>query len=67
MANDLALGRRARSFGVRWLRTADLVVHAARTKPLTRGRAAQVIDAMESAGRMGSELAAEYRQEIVDG
>jgi predicted nucleic acid-binding protein len=64
VANDLALGRRARNLGVRWLRTADLVVLAYRTSaiPADEGRAA--IAALRDAGRLSPELASEYLQEL---
>jgi len=64
VTNDLALGRRARNFGVRWLRTADLVVLAARMSllPATEGRDAIV--ALRDAGRVTPDLAAEYLQEL---
>jgi len=60
VANDLALGRRARNLGVRWLRTADLVVLGVRTSVISDGEARDAIVALRDAGRLTPELAVEY-------
>jgi len=60
VANDLALGRRARNLGVRWLRTADLVVLGVRTSVISDGEARDAIVALRDAGRLTPELAGEY-------
>jgi len=64
VANDLALGRRARNLGVRWLRTADLVVLAARTSVIDAGEARDSIIALREAQRLTPQLAAEYLEEL---
>jgi len=64
ITNDLALGRRARNLGVRWLRTADLVVLATRTSTIGAGAARDAIVALRDAGRLSHELAVEYLEEL---
>ncbi len=64
VANDLALGRRAKNLGIRWLRTADLVVLAARTSSVPTDEARQAIVALESAGRITADLASQYLAEL---
>lgn len=64
VANDLALGRRARNLGVSWLRTADLVVLLAGTGKIDRAEARRAVLALEQAGRLSPELAAEYLAEL---
>lgn len=64
VANDLALGRRAKNLGIRWLRTADLVVLAARTSSLPAAEARQAIVSLESAGRITADLASQYLAEL---
>lgn len=64
VSNDLALGRRAANVGVRWLRTADLIivcVRAGTTSPDV-GRAA--LTALHAAGRLTPELLTSYLEEI---
>lgn len=63
VTNDLALGRRARNLGVRWLRTADLVVLATRMSILPAADGRDAIVALRDAGRVTPDLAAEYLQE----
>ena len=58
--NDLTLGRRARNLGVRWLRTADLIVLAARSGASSHGEAAAGIEALAHAGRITENLRDEY-------
>lgn len=64
VANDLALGRRARNFGVRWLRTADLVVLLSATEAITAEEAQDAITALAQAGRLSAELAHAYLEEV---
>nr|MDQ6948409.1 hypothetical protein [Actinomycetota bacterium] len=64
ITNDLALGRRARNLGVRWLRTADLVVFATRASTIGAGGARDAIVALRDAGRLSHELAVEYLEEL---
>jgi hypothetical protein len=64
VANDLALGRRARNLGVRWLRTADLVVFAYRTSAIGADEGRAAIVALRDAGRLSPELAADYLEEL---
>ncbi|MGH9000677.1 MAG: hypothetical protein ACRDY7_14960 [Acidimicrobiia bacterium] len=64
VANDLALGRRARNLGVRWLRTADLVVLAVASGRLSRDEGRAAIIAMRDSGRVTTELAAAYLEEL---
>jgi hypothetical protein len=64
VANDVALGRRARSLGVLWLRSADLIVLAVRkgTVGVVEGRRA--IQSLLASGRITSELADAYGREL---
>lgn len=64
VANDLALGRRARNLGVRWLRTPDLVVLLARTGRVGGEEARRAITALLESGRITADLAAEYALEL---
>lgn len=64
LTNDLALGRRARNLGVRWLRTADLVVLAHRSGQLQAPAARAVIVALRDAGRLTAALADAYVEEL---
>lgn len=64
VTNDLALGRRARSLGAHWLRTADLVVLSVRAGRLDALRAQRAIDALQAAGRITAELAHDYYLEL---
>lgn len=64
ISNDLALGRRARSLAVPWLRTADLVVLAVRSSVLQAAEGRRSIDALEAAGRISPELGEAYRREL---
>jgi len=64
VSNDLALGRRARNVGSRWLRTADLVVLAARTSAIDTPEARHAIIALRDASRISPELATEYLEEL---
>lgn len=64
VANDLALGRRARNLGARWLRTADVVVLLRRTGQIDRAQATGAIAALRDTGRVGVDLAADYLAEL---
>ncbi|HZI97284.1 MAG TPA: hypothetical protein VFD41_07130 [Actinomycetales bacterium] len=64
VTNDLALGRRARSLGVAWLRTADLVVWAVRTTGMSAEAGRRAIQTLTTAGRLGDELAQDYLEEL---
>lgn len=64
VTNDAALGRRAANLGVRWLRTADLVLLCVRSDCLdvVGGRAA--LDALHAAGRVTDDLLHSYEKEL---
>jgi hypothetical protein len=62
--NDLALGRRAANLGVRWLRTADLVVLCVRTGAVDTDRGVTALKALRSAGRITEELLDTYLEEL---
>jgi len=64
ITNDLALGRRAANFSVRWLRTADLVVLCVRTGRISAGQGSAAVRALRSAGRLTDELARSYLEEL---
>lgn len=64
LSNDLALGRRARNAGVRWLRTADLVVLAHRLGRLDVEQSRAVVDALLHSGRLTPELARTFLEEL---
>lgn len=64
VANDLALGRRARNLGVRWLRTADLVLLLVATEALTDDDGRRAILALLDSGRITAELSDAYLEEL---
>jgi rRNA-processing protein FCF1 len=64
VANDLALGRRARSIGVTWIRTADLIVLAVRSRSMSSADGVAGLRALEETGRISRELADEYREHL---
>lgn len=64
VANDLALGRRARNLGVIWLRTADLIVFGRAVGALDAGDARRSITALRDSGRITPELADSYLEDI---
>jgi hypothetical protein len=64
VTNDLALGRRARSLGVAWLRTADLVVWGVRAGTMTVTQGRRAVDALGAAGRITPELAHDYLTDL---
>lgn len=64
LTNDLALGRRASNLGVRWLRTADLVVLSVRTGQVATEYGSAALRALRSAGRLTEELLYDYLKEL---
>lgn len=64
LTNDLALGRRAANLGVRWLRTADLVVLCVRTGKIDTARGEAALRALRSAGRITHALLQDYLEEL---
>lgn len=60
VANDLALGRRARSLGIAWVRTADLVVLAVKQGEMSALGGVGALEALRSSGRITVELRDEY-------
>ncbi len=64
VCNDLTLGRRARNLGVRWLRTADLVIAALQQGTLDADMARGAVVALRDAGRITEDLAYAYLEEI---
>lgn len=64
VTNDLALGRRARTLGLLWLRTADLVVWSVRVGNLSATEGRRAITALRAAGRLTDELAQDYIEEL---
>ncbi len=64
VSNDLALGRRAANLGVRWLRTADLLILCVKTGTVSQDDARAVLNALHAAGRLTSALLTSYLEEI---
>ncbi|MGH7687368.1 MAG: hypothetical protein ACREN2_11200 [Candidatus Dormibacteria bacterium] len=64
IANDLALGRRARSLGIAWIRTADLILLAVESGSMSGREGIQGVTALEASGRITSELADAYREQL---
>jgi rRNA-processing protein FCF1 len=64
IANDLALGRRARNVGAHWLRTGDIVVLLWRGGHIPRSRAVSAVVALRDAGRMAPALAGRLLDEM---
>ena len=64
IANDLALGRRARSLGVAWIRTADLIILAVQNGSMSSTEGVEGLRALEASGRITSELADAYREQL---
>ena len=64
VANDLALGRRARSLGVAWIRTADLIVIAVRNGSVSLRDGADALTALVTSGRITRELADAYQEQL---
>jgi hypothetical protein len=64
VANDLTLGRRARSLGARWLRSADLLVLLLEAGLATPEEARGGIDSLWSAGRITDSLRDEYLERM---
>jgi rRNA-processing protein FCF1 len=64
VANDLALGRRARSLGVAWIRTADLIILAVHTRSMSSSAGIEALTALEGCGRITREMADAYRDQL---
>jgi len=64
VANDLALGRRARSLGVAWIRTADLIVIAVQNGSMSLIEGTEALQALVSSGRITRELADGYEAQL---
>jgi predicted nucleic acid-binding protein len=64
LTNDLALGRRAANLGVRWLRTADLVVLCVRSEQIDNDRGVAALKALHSAGRITEALLTAYLEDL---
>ncbi|MGH8899866.1 MAG: hypothetical protein ACRDZ4_23235 [Egibacteraceae bacterium] len=64
LTNDVGLGRRAANLGVRWLRTADLVVLCVRASRLDAQEGLSALEALYSAGRISEDLLIDYRKEV---
>lgn len=64
LTNDVALGRRAANLGVRWLRTADLVMLCVRSGSIGRERGIAAVRALRSAGRLTADLFHAYLEEL---
>ena len=64
LTNDVALGRRASSLGVRWLRTADVVLLCVRQRRLDREGGLAALTALHRSGRITDELLHAYSREL---
>ncbi len=64
LTNDVALGRRAANLGVRWLRTADLVMLCVRSGSIGPERGIAAVRALCSAGRLTEDLLHAYLEEL---
>jgi hypothetical protein len=64
IANDLALGRRARSLGISWIRTADVILLAVRSGSISTAEGSDGLTALEATGRVTRELAEAYRDQL---
>lgn len=64
MADDLTLGRRARSLGVAWIRTADLIVIAAHNGTMSLQEGTEALRALVNSGRITRELADAYEEQL---
>ncbi|MEW6581452.1 MAG: hypothetical protein AB1416_01655 [Actinomycetota bacterium] len=64
VCDDIVLGRRARSLGVRWLRTPDLVLLLVRCGRISRSRGQGAITALREAGRLHEANALSYLKEL---
>ncbi len=64
VTNDVALGRRAANLGIRWLRTADLVVLCVRTGSIGPQCGVAAVRALHSAGRFTEDLLYAYLEEL---
>ncbi len=64
IANDLALGRRARSLGVSWIRTAGVILLAVRSGSISTAEGIDGLTSLEATGRVTRELADAYRDQL---
>ncbi len=64
VSNDLVLGRRAANLGVRWLRTADLLILCVKTGTVSQDDGRAVLNALQASGRPTSALLTSYLEEI---
>jgi len=64
VSNDLVLGRRAANLGVRWLRTADLLILCVKTGTVNQDDGRAVLNALHASGRLTSALLTSYLEEI---
>lgn len=64
VTNDVALGRRAANLGIRWLRTADLVVLCVHAGSIGLQRGVAAVRALHSAGRLTEDLLHAYLREL---
>lgn len=64
VSNDLVLGRRAANLGVRWLRTADLLILCVKTGTVSQDDGRAVLNALHASGRLTSALLTSYLEEI---
>ena len=64
VTNDIALGRRARTLGCRWLPTADLFLLGQRTSTLEDRACRAGIEALHRTGRITLELRDAYMEEL---
>lgn len=62
IANDLALGRRARSVGISWIRTADLLILGVKKGSMSSADGMAGLRALEASGRISTELAETYEE-----
>lgn len=64
MCNDQALGRRARSLGLGWMRTVDFIVLCARAGRCSDEDGRHAIQALFDTGRISPELRDAYLEEL---
>jgi hypothetical protein len=64
IANDPALGRRARSLGVAWIRSADVIVLAVKSGSIPSAEGIDGLGALQETGRITRELADAYREHL---
>lgn len=64
VCDDIALGRRARSLGIRWLRTPDLVLLVVRLGEIDASEGRSSMIALREAGRLDDATARSYLGEL---